>query len=197
MYLIWPKVERNELRLGDLWNQFAAFRLIVQADLFSRLLLVLEPQKAHFYGREQPFGVEVTLSFPSTEYEIREAGDCYALGRNTACVFHLMRVLEKGLRAMAKRLRVPCEVENWFHMIGEIGKAVRRIEQETRSPEKIRKLKFYGDCATEFSFFQHAWRDHVMHAQAEYGEKEAFDIMCHVEAFMRKLSVELSEAELY
>jgi hypothetical protein len=46
------------------------------------------------------FGPKVAAAFPSQEatYEIQETGSCLALGRNTAAVFHLMRVLEKGLR---------------------------------------------------------------------------------------------------
>jgi hypothetical protein len=35
------------------------------------------------------------------------AGLCSAILRNTACVFHCMRVLEKGLISLANELRVP------------------------------------------------------------------------------------------
>lgn len=194
VYLFYPKVERNELKLGDLWNEFAAFRMIVQMELFSRLLMVIDPSKAHFYGRSMAFGPKVAAAYPSAASDIEEACNCYALDLNTACVFHLMRVLEKGLRALAKRLNVQCEIENWKHMIQEIEATLKRMQQEPRSPEKIQKLKFYADCATEFFHFQHAWRNHVMHAQVKYDEQEALAVMGHVEAFMKKLSEEITES---
>lgn len=190
-YLLWPRVERDKLKLFDLFGQFAGFRMAVHMELFSRLLLVIDPQKAPFYGRKKAFGEGVDGSFPAARRDITEAGNCYALDLHTACVFHLMRVLEKGLRAMARQLGVPCEIENWHHMIQDIESATRRVEQEPRSPERQRKLKFYGDRATELAFFKHAWRDHVMHAQTEYGQQEALQIMGHVEAFMQKLAEEI------
>lgn len=52
------------------------------------------------------FGEKVSLNFPSALEDIKEVGNCYATDRNTACVFHCMRVVEYGLRALAKRLRV-------------------------------------------------------------------------------------------
>jgi hypothetical protein len=49
----------------------------------------------------------VTTNFSSTSFDIEEAGKCFATGRNTATVMHLMRVMEIGLKAAAIGMNVP------------------------------------------------------------------------------------------
>ena len=42
----------------------------------------------------------------SAKGDIMDAVDAYALGLNTACVFHLMRIAEHGMRALARERKV-------------------------------------------------------------------------------------------
>lgn len=70
---------------------------------------------------EQAWGV-VFPSFPSTKYDVTEALKCYAFGRGTACVFHLMRVLERGLKVFADRFGIPSDHTNWHNIIEGIEK---------------------------------------------------------------------------
>src|SRR4051794_4802873 len=46
-------------------------------------------------------GAEVKAAFPSAMPDVLEVGNCLAAECNTAAVFHLMRVAEVGLRALA------------------------------------------------------------------------------------------------
>jgi hypothetical protein len=46
-------------------------------------------------------------AFPSIESDLSAATDLYALGHNLSCVFHLMRVMEIGVRRFGRSLRVP------------------------------------------------------------------------------------------
>jgi hypothetical protein len=70
------------------------FSVTVENEVSLRLYFEIPPEKAKFYGDgADPFGVAVGTAFPSVSFDAGEAGKCYALGRNTACVFHLMRVL--------------------------------------------------------------------------------------------------------
>jgi hypothetical protein len=41
---------------------------------------------------------DVQAKFPLARDDIRDAVECYALDKHTACIFHLMRVSEYGLR---------------------------------------------------------------------------------------------------
>jgi hypothetical protein len=54
-----------------------------------------------------PFGKEIPTQFPTARDDIEEAGKCLAFGRGTACVFHLMRIMEVGLRALGQSLSDP------------------------------------------------------------------------------------------
>jgi len=44
---------------------------------------------ASYFEHPNLFGIDVSRHFPSAKFDIREAGSCLALGRNTACVYHL------------------------------------------------------------------------------------------------------------
>jgi hypothetical protein len=49
---------------------------------------------------------DVQEEFPTAKADIRDAVECYALDKHRACIFHLMRVSEHGLRRLARRLHV-------------------------------------------------------------------------------------------
>lgn len=80
-------------------------------QLINSLALELNGRK--FYGPlrkyesyfEQPklFGDEVFTKFPSANNDIFEVGTCLALERGTACVMHLMRIIEAGLGRLQRR----------------------------------------------------------------------------------------------
>jgi len=59
----------------------------------------------------------VISAFPSSRADIAHAVDCYASEHETACVFHLMRVLEHGLRALAEDVGKTFDVQNWQNII--------------------------------------------------------------------------------
>jgi hypothetical protein len=176
---------------------FAAFRKLLEDDLRSVLLLVVEPAKRPFYESVEPFGPEVEAAFPSAKSELIEACNCYALDRNDACVFHLMRALEKPLLALCAELHIDCEGEPWGRIIERIEKAIGEFAKRPRKdePRKIDKLQFYSEAAKEFRYFKDAWRNCTAHQseRESFTEKDAARIMGHVRDFMQRLSKRLSE----
>ncbi|HST51346.1 MAG TPA: hypothetical protein VLJ61_04985 [Pyrinomonadaceae bacterium] len=60
---------------------------------------LVPPHLSGLYKMTFPFGQKVADRFPSASYDIAEASKCFALERNTACVMHLMRAAEVGLKA--------------------------------------------------------------------------------------------------
>ena len=82
-------------RMGDLTD-------MVKDEMAGRSYLCLNEEEFTLYQPKTPhFGQDVRGQFPSAIYEMDEASKCLAIGRSTACVFHLMRALEialKGLR---------------------------------------------------------------------------------------------------
>jgi hypothetical protein len=142
---------------------------------------------------QSPFiGEAVVKNFSSAVNDIRNAGICYAAYRNTACVFHCMRVIERGLRSLANELHVkfsvPFEYQEWHSIIDAIESEIKKLEQQPRGQVKSDKLKFYSQTASQFFYFKNAWRNHVSHAREDYGDEETIRVFDHCGDFMRYLA---------
>jgi HEPN domain-containing protein len=167
--------------------------------------LMIPASEARYFNNKQPFGETVHGSFPSSRHDVRESWNCFALGRYTACVFHSMRVLEKGLHALVHDLNnnhsagivfsETVEEANWGNIISEIQLALenpKRTKRLNPIPDKGR-MGFYSRASLEFEYFKNAWRDDVSHSRKSYDESSARSVMNHVEAFMRILAERLNE----
>ena len=131
-------------------------------------------------------------AFPTTDFDIEGAGKCIAFGQGTACVFHLMRVMEVGLRVLGDALNLPSTSNrNWDDILNKADKEVktRRTDQ---SPEWQADEVFFSSAVAHLRSVKTAWRNPTMHIEAKYTEEEAEDIWNHVASFMRHLSTRLS-----
>lgn len=164
-------------------------------ELQSRLFLAISPEKVRFYSDDaEPFGHAVAVAFPSTSGDAREANKSLAVGRSTACVFHLMRVLELGLTAFANRFNVSSSHTNWHNVIEGIEKAVRNIATDpARPPDWRDQQEFFSQAASHFMVIKDAWRNYTAHARGNYTDEEAASLLGNVSAFMQKLATRLQE----
>ena len=143
------------------------------------------------------FGEQVDEALPSARYDISEAGRCLALRRPTACVLHLMRALESGLKPLAAALDVNDTDANWQNIIDRIEKEIRSRNKGTHGEEwKNEHEQFFAEAATHFRLVKNAWRNHAMHGRDKYTEEQAEGIYESVRSFMRHLSERLSEGGL-
>lgn len=169
----------------------------VQDEMEKILVMRIPKDRSDYFEKVQLFGPEVATNFPSANFDIEEAGNCYATDRNTACVFHSMRVLEHGLRALAADLQIsfstPIELENWQNIIEKIESEIREINKQPKGMQKTQDLQFYSEAAKEFRYFKDAWRNHVSHSREEYGDAEAYRVLTHVKDFMQHLATRLKE----
>jgi hypothetical protein len=76
-------------------------------DLSSALFLFVNAEHSRYYTNPLGEWTSVVVKFPSTVNDIEEASKCFALNRWTATVFHLMRVMEVGLRFLGTSLNDP------------------------------------------------------------------------------------------
>jgi len=100
-------------------------------------------------------------------------------------VFHLMRVLERGLNVLAGRLAVSFDRRNWENVINDIESAIKKAVSGS-DPEQ---RKLYAETARHFRFIKDAWRNDIMHVRDEYDEGKALSVLTHVHEFMRALAV--------
>lgn len=132
--------------------------------------------------------------FPSAKDDILAAIDLWALQHSTAAVFHLMRVLEHGIRALAKDVGKTFDVQNWQNILDEIECEIRnQAKALPRGAAKSERLQFLSTAAKEFHFFKDGWRNYVAHNRAVYDQHSAHSVMDHVRSFMNGLSLHLSE----
>jgi len=130
-------------------------------------------------------------SFPSSLFDIEEAGKCLAFERYTSTVFHCMRIVELGLVPLADEFSVSSDKANW-HII------ISQIESEIANRSKSQGAnwtdqQFYTEAALSFHFFKDAWRNHVMHVRLTFDEERAKRIYSHVQSFMNQIATKLSE----
>lgn len=167
---------------------------IIPIEMKGHLFLHVPGNKAEFYHKGALFGDAVNTNFPSAKHDIIEAGACFAFDRYTACVFHLMRVLEVGLAVFAKKFNVPSDHTNWHNIIEQIESKIRGIGNDPARPANWKsEQEFYAQIASHFMFLKDAWRNNVVHRREKYTEEETKHIMENVRAFMQKLATKLSE----
>ena len=188
--------ERVRIALGGL-------RLAISKELKNRKFAMIENKKADFFEKENLFGENISKAFPSVKYEIRQAGNCLAMDFNTAAVFHLMRVAELGMRALARRLNVKCKKNTidsggWSEIITGIENAtaarwLKAPKAKTARRKAVAFLKLCEISADELNVFKEVWRNNVMHAGQLNNEHEAHGVYIRVRDFMQRLSAQVSE----
>lgn len=173
-------------------------------ELSERVYLYLPSSEC--YERKELFGSDVALRFPQANTEITFAGNCFATGNYTACVFHLTRVVEIAARVLVSALGVGNEVKNfklvivpaklatWDQLASALQKGVDR-KQANISTNSIRRetYEFYNHAVSQFRNFKDAWRNKTSHKRVTYGEGQAKDIMDNVRQFMLHVSERLRE----
>ena len=167
---------------------------MVRWEMEKHMFFFLTPDEADLYRQnEPPFGQEVEDHFPSANFDISESGKCLALSRGTACVMHLMRVLERGLNVFADELGVRFERREWETIINDLELAIKGINGPHAGADWRERQHFYSEAAKDFRYFKNAWRNHAMHARERYDVEEAKPIFEHVKSFMGHLATRLRE----
>lgn len=170
-------------RMRFLWSEMHD-RLV--DELRGSVLMALEPDKARLFNTPHPFGDPVAQRFPSAVVDVEEAAKCLALDRATACVFHLMRVLEIGLQALASDLGLTKVEKNWQQLIQDVDGKINALPHSTAAEKE--HLAHRSGAVSHLKNVKDAWRNDVMHPRAAYSEEQAHDIWTHTRALMRKLA---------
>jgi hypothetical protein len=141
------------------------------------------------------FGPQVLATFfTADDHDPREATLCLIQGRNTAAVFHLMRMLEIGLIPLAAIFNVSMEHTNWGPALEEIEKHIKsmhRIAPWNALADCKDRQEVYGQAASHFDMLRIAWRNYTAHARGKYSDDEADIIFRNVKAFLDKTATML------
>lgn len=173
----------------------------ISDELRLRSFLFMPTEDAKCYEQDELFGSEVAHKFRQADAEIAAAGNCYATGNYTACVFHLMRVVEIGARFAVKELdaskylvnnkgvKVPVELCDWHTLIQAMEKGLTDLSSGSGTNRyKKRKFEHFNHAVAAFRNFKDAWRNHVSHTREMYQAGKAKDIMDNTRQFMQHLA---------
>ncbi|SPF40523.1 hypothetical protein SBDP1_300031 [Syntrophobacter sp. SbD1] len=189
-----------EKKIDDPPRSRREFELLYEAvvtEIESRLFLYVPAERAVFH--ESRFNLEqpIVANFPNASKEIVRACNCYALGEFTASVFHSMRAVEIGLWVFAKKFDpgypFPVELAGWQDLITHIESKISEMKKLPRGEKKDEELKFCSSAASQFFYFNNAYRKHVSHSRENYNQSEALKIASDTLEFLSRLSSTLSE----
>ncbi len=166
-------LEETQQRIWDELNE----RTYVQIPVGSAM---------YYEPSTPPFGQKVFDQFSSAIDDVREAGNCLALERSTAVVFHLMRVMEAGLKVLAKELGI-AYAPSWESYLKQIAIAVEGDWKSKTAAEKARQ-PLYKELAGDLHAVKIAWRNPTMHIVKKYTPDEAMQVYNCVRQFMQRLA---------
>ena len=161
-----------------------------QASLF------ITQDKRTYFDSISAFGDKFSKVFPAAITDAEESCKCFALDRWTACVFHLMRVAEYGLRSLAMTLHVqlthrgahhPIECVDWDKVITGAQNKILNARGLAPGPRRQAKLELLSDAADHCAYMKGIWRNNASHARRPYKESDASVTFDRVRDFMRFL----------
>ena len=180
---------------GTLLNELYE-RLYDECQMLT--LLLLSSSECQRYAPTKPlFGTDFATKFQTNgAFELDEAAKCMALGRPTAAVFHLMRILELGIRALSACLGLPDPTKpaerNWAVILRTIWNGIEKKWSQS-SDRMSGDGHLFEDLYASLDAVKNPWRNATMHVEKKYTDDEAEHIFMAVMGFMKKIASRMDE----
>jgi hypothetical protein len=161
---------------------------VIQSELDGEMFFQLESSKTEYWHPAWLVDSPIYTLFPRAHEEIQCAGRCYAYGESTACVFHLMRVIDSGLCVVADSLKINHDARNWSAIGTKIQKKMEE-KYQTKTDDWKRSEPFYASILTDIQAISRGHRNPVLHeVEKKYTDPEARYLLAVTEAFMGHLA---------
>jgi hypothetical protein len=167
-------------------------------EFYVRVQVSNEPNRTELELRtaSELFSPGVVANFGSISKEIEEAAKCSVVNRHTASVFHLMRVMESGLRSLGKTLNDPDldpkKNPSWESILRKCDLELQKAHDKKIAEWQTDPL-FFSTATANVRAVKDAWRNPTMHVEIDYDEERSRDVWNAVRAFMRHLASKLHE----
>ena len=196
-----PDALTTPIQLSDLQAEVRVLREAFEDGLRYKYFWLYPRDRAQLVLRLDADWAPTIAAFKlPVKAEIMDAVDCYGLDKTTAAVFHLMRVAEYGLRALARERKVklpkgkPLEWGTWQDLIKEVKASAEIIAKTKRAGAgKDEALAFYNGAVAHFDSFKDKYRNAVSHVRKRYDATEAEQAIRQVRDFMNGLSLKVGE----
>jgi hypothetical protein len=167
-------------------------------EIATLWLLYLAPEKQQYFSKTTLFGEQFKSQFPTANLEVIEAGNCFALSRFTACVYHLTRAMEIALRVLFCSLGMPAHIwssTKWIKILDRVkGKIDKNNKTLANDPAWKSERAFYESAYAFLAAVRVPIRNPTMHVETIYDESGAENVYSAVRAFMRHIATKLKEA---
>jgi HEPN domain-containing protein len=152
------------------------------AELTGRSLWLMSSSEQAIHNRRTaPFGTQVFEAFPANREDLEEATLSLALGRYVACVFHLMRAMERCVGEISHNLSGVRKETVWGELLSDIKAAISGM------PKGSQKTAWSHAHSLLFTV-KEAWRNEVMHPKQTYTQQQAQEVFDATGSFMRCLA---------
>ncbi len=184
----------KKLTYGALGRIYSDINSRLQDELSLVQVFVMDTGKARYFSPSSPlFGQEVADKFPHAIPDIEDAGKCLALGQGTATVYHLMRVMEHGLRAIGLMLGIEY-APSWEAYLKQIRKNFDMPRADKEDWWK-KAEPFFREVEGDLTSVKIVWRNPTMHIHRRFSPQEAEEIFSAVKAFMTRIATKAPEPE--
>lgn len=181
----------------DLAKELRVLKEVIETGLGFTRFLFMPAGKFKFWEQPQTwFNESAWNRFESAREDMKRAVNAYATDDPTACVFYSMRIAERGLRDLAKHMRVPLkgrhiEYQDWGSLLKKLDDKLKLLLGKTRGPKRAERTKFYQDAKDKCAYFNDLYRQDVAHARAPYKDLAALNALTQVRDFMDNLATGL------
>ena len=174
---------------------------LINAELEQQKFLHILTLDAEWYSKHG-FSESVQDAFPKSKYDMEESGKSLALGRYPACVFHLMRIVDAGLKRLGNLYDVKTNNPSWDEFLRPLKEKIsvlKKIDLEKRQQlgnlieritaiKEIRNPMTHSDENLDYSSMERI--------EKKYSPDEARRHFANVKAFLSSLVVVLSWGKL-
>lgn len=174
----------------------------INKELHSRLFMFIHPHRVSYFKGDDLLSEEGLINFSSAEYDMRQAGKCFAIECYTAAVNHLMKVAEYGLVAFAAFCEVPDKDRaNWNTALNLIDKAIQSKSKGTIIPGNLVGMtkddeQYYSEASAWLRSIKNAWRNPSSHIPTIYLEEQARDLFTLVKSLMAHLAKKFKQVPM-
>jgi hypothetical protein len=190
----------TQINWGDLFESLKRLCEEINVGIGRECFFHYKRDRAILLFRTEQEWDKIIKAFPSTKQEILFGVDAYAFENNSACVFHMSRVAEIGLRALAKerglkviRKHIPIEWGTWGDILKALDEKVVDITKQSNGPQKDKAFEFYKTVLSDLRAIQ-GLRDRTMHFRDNYDQGETQSAMFRTKSLMTMLASKLSES---
>jgi hypothetical protein len=173
---------------ADMRLRFDSVSSVIHSELSQRLLYAVATEKAEYCDPNWLTDTQIFSAFPEAFAEFQRAGYCYAFDECTASVFHLMRVIDSGLRLVCKSLGQTYDNRNWDG-IGKKIEAEMSKKYQDRTEDWRKSEPFYSEVLTDIRAISRAHRNPALHdIDRKYSDADAKYLIEFTKAFMVHLA---------